>query len=70
MPLQYYVFKFFGNKTNFMNVFVVIGIFYVISAIWIGYEMWKAPLAEETKDGGFRIIKPGRKLSDLFKKRK
>ena len=44
-----------------------IGLFFLASAIWIIYELWSAPLAEETENGGFKIIKPGKKLSDLFK---
>lgn len=33
---------------------------------WIGFEMWRAPLVDRNDN----IIKPGKKLSDLFKKKK
>lgn len=38
--------------------------------VWIAFEMWRAPLMEETEDGGLRTIRPAKKLSDLFKKTK
>jgi hypothetical protein len=41
---------------------------FIISTLWIGYEMWSAPHGEETKDG-FKITKPGKKFSDLWRKR-
>jgi hypothetical protein len=37
--------------------------------IWIGYEMWRAPLLEETDDGKLITKRPERKLKDLFKKK-
>lgn len=43
--------------------FYLIGV--LISLIWIAYEMYTAP---EMDDYG-RIIKPGKKLSDLWRKR-
>lgn len=36
---------------------------------WIGYEIWRAPLMEETDDGKLITKRPARKLSDLFKKK-
>lgn len=51
-----------------MKWFILIGFALIIIA-FMAYEMYTAPLAEETKDGGFRIIKEGKKLSDLFKKK-
>ncbi|NDF60996.1 MAG: hypothetical protein EB100_07935 [Crocinitomicaceae bacterium] len=47
----------------------IIILFWVLSLIWIGFEMWRAPLMEETPNG-LRTIRPGKKLSDLFKKKK
>ena len=36
----------------------------LVSTLWIAYEMYTAPMMD---DNG-RIIKEGKKLSDLFKK--
>lgn len=47
-----------------------LGIVFIFTAIWIAYEIWRAPLMEETEDGGLRTIRPTKKLSDLFKKKK
>jgi hypothetical protein len=42
-------------------------LFGIISTfIWIGFEMWRAPMMDENG----RIIKEGNKLKDLFKKTK
>ena len=38
----------------------------IIFWIWIFYEAWRAPMMD---DNG-RITKEGRKISDLFKKKK
>ena len=54
------------GKNKFMKY---IGILFVVMGLWIAFEMWRAPLAEETEDGGFKIIKPGKKLKDLFKRK-
>lgn len=37
--------------------------------IWVVYEFWRAPLMEETEDGGLITKVPAKKLSDLWKKR-
>ena len=50
------------ENRNFM-IYFIIGI--VGSILWIGYEMYTAPMMD---DNG-RITKPGNKLSDLFKKK-
>ena len=42
----------------------------VFNIIWIGYEIWRAPLMEETEDGRLITKRPTRKFSDLFKKNK
>ena len=44
-----------------------IGIGILGTFIWLCFEMWRAPMMDE-KTG--RILKPGKKLSDLFKKKK
>ena len=35
--------------------------------IWLAYELWRAPLIEEHTG---KVIRPTKKLSDLFKKKK
>jgi hypothetical protein len=43
------------------------GILLVIVGLWIGFEIYRAPMMDETTG---RITKPGKKLSDLWRKRK
>lgn len=43
-------------------IYFIIGI--VGTFLWIAFEMWRAPIMD---DNG-RIIKPGKKLSDLWRK--
>lgn len=47
-----------------------IGILIVMSTIWMAYEIWRAPLMEETEDGRLITKRPARKFSDLFKRKK
>jgi hypothetical protein len=42
----------------------------IVFWIWIFYEAWRAPLMRENEDGSWTTIKPTKKLSDLFKKKK
>ena len=46
-----------------------IGISFILVAIWIAFEIWRAPLMEEKEDGTLVTKRPTRKLSDLFKKK-
>lgn len=48
---------------------MIIGIILISLAIWIGYEIWRAPLLQETEDGKWITKKPTKKISDLFKKK-
>ena len=36
---------------------------------WMAYEIWRAPLMEETEDGRLVTKRPTKKISDLFKKK-
>lgn len=47
-----------------------VGLILVITSIWMAYEIWRAPLMEETDDGKLITKRPTRKLSDLWRKRK
>ncbi len=48
-------------------MFFYIGISMIVVGLWTAFEIYRAPMMDE-KTG--RIIKPGKKLSDLFKKKK
>lgn len=47
-----------------MKYLIIIGTFTIL---WMGYEIWRGPLMEETDDGRLITKRPTRKLSDLFK---
>ena len=49
-----------------MSTFEIIGLCMIASGLFIAYHMWTAPMMD---DNG-RITKEGKKLSDLFKKKK
>jgi hypothetical protein len=53
-----------------MSTFEIIGICMILSSLYIAFEMWRAPMLEERPDGSFKTIRPAKKLSDLFKKKK
>ena len=41
----------------------------ISSALWIAFEMWKAPILRENPDGSWTTIKESKKIMDLFKKK-
>jgi hypothetical protein len=49
-----------------MSTIEIIGLCMIASGLFIAFEMWRAPMMD---DNG-RIIKEGKKISDLFKKKK
>ena len=49
-----------------MSTIEIIGLCMIASGLCIAFEMWRAPMMD---DNG-RIIKEGKKISDLFKKKK
>jgi hypothetical protein len=53
-----------------MSTFEIIGICMILSALFIAFEMWRAPMMEEQSDGSFKTIRPEKKFGDLFKKKK
>jgi hypothetical protein len=48
----------------------IVGIILVVVSLWIAFEIWRAPLMQETDDGRLITKRPTKKLSDLFKKTK
>jgi hypothetical protein len=48
----------------------IIGIILIVVSLWMAFEIWRAPLMQETDDGKLITKKPTKKLSDLFKKTK
>ena len=50
-----------------MSAFTIIGLCMMASGLFIAFEMWRAPMMDERTG---RITKEGRKISDLFKKKK
>lgn len=49
-------------------IHIIIGLLFTF--IWIAFEIWSAPVLEETENGKFITKRPQRKLKDLFKKKK
>jgi hypothetical protein len=43
-----------------------VALFMIISGLWIAFEIYRAPMV----DNSGRITKPGKKLSDLWRKRR
>jgi hypothetical protein len=53
-----------------MSTFQIISLVLFVSVwLWIVYEMWRAPLMEETADGKLITKRPTKKLKELFKKK-
>ena len=44
---------------------IIIGLVLFFSGLWIAFEMWRAPMMDEQTG---KIIKPGKKISDLWRK--
>ena len=42
----------------------------IVIGVWIAYEIWRAPLLEETEGGGYRTKRPTKKLKDLWQRRR
>jgi hypothetical protein len=53
-----------------MSGYTIFGIILVVLSLWMAFEVWRAPLMEETDDGRLITKRPAKKFSDLFKKRK
>jgi hypothetical protein len=53
------------NKKNMIYIVIIL----LITYIWIGYEVWRAPLMVETKDGKLKTIRETKKITDLWQRR-
>jgi len=40
----------------------------IVIGLWIAFEIWRAPLMEETQDGKLKTKRPTKKLRDLWRK--
>jgi hypothetical protein len=53
-----------------MSGVLIFGTIVVGIILWVAYEIWRAPMLEERPDGSFKVLRPEKKLSDLFKRKK
>lgn len=47
---------------------VTVIIYLIVVIIWTSYEIWRAPIMEETIDGELITKRATKKLSDLWRK--
>jgi hypothetical protein len=45
----------------------ILALIMVCTGLWIAFEIWRAPLMEETVDGKLKTKRPAKKFGDLFK---
>jgi hypothetical protein len=45
----------------------IVALFMILSGLWMAFEIWRAPLMEETADGKLKTKRPAKKFTDLFK---
>jgi hypothetical protein len=57
------------EKIKTMNILTIFQIVFGLIWVWIIYEWWSAPMVEEYEDGSWRIVRPKKKISDIFKKK-
>lgn len=50
-----------------MTTYQVIGLIFVFIGLWIAFEFYRAPMMDERTG---KIIKPGKKICDLWRKRR
>ena len=48
---------------------IKLGILLIVIGLWFAFEIWRAPLMEETQDGKLKTKRPTKKLSNLWQKR-
>ena len=55
--------KIYSTMTNYQ----ISGLILIVFGLWFAFEIYRAPMMDENTG---KIIKPGKKLSDLWRKRK
>ena len=53
-----------------MSGYTIFGIILVVFSLWMAFEIWRAPMMQETEDGRLITKKPAKKFTDLFKRKK
>lgn len=48
----------------------MVGLIIITVFGWLAYEIWRAPLMEETEDGKLITKRPAKTFRDLFKRKK
>ena len=46
-----------------------IGCCMIVFALWVSFQIWKAPLLKENPDGSWTTIEKEKEIMDLFKKK-
>lgn len=46
---------------------IYLGIFAIAIALWMAYEVWRAPVLRSDKDDGFTVVRSERSLKDLLR---
>jgi hypothetical protein len=54
--------KIYSTMTNYQ----ISGLILIVFGLWFAFEIYRAPMMDENTG---KIIKPGKKLSDLWRKR-
>jgi hypothetical protein len=44
----------------------ILGLLFIIGGLWVAFEMYRAPMMDEQG----RIIKPGKKIKNLWRKQR
>lgn len=44
-----------------------LAIFVISVALWMAYEIWRAPVLRSDKDDGFTVVRSERSLKDLLR---
>lgn len=46
---------------------IYLAIFVISVALWMAYEIWRAPVLRSDKDDVFTVVRPERSLKDLLR---
>jgi hypothetical protein len=45
---------------------IILGLIFIFIGLWVAYEIYSAPMVDENN----KIIKPGKKISNLWRKQR